>query len=224
MYSMSKIFTVVSALQLIEQNKLHLEDKVEKFFPCFKETYFKKKGKIYKNPTAITVKPLLTMTSGFNYEIQTNSIKQVKLEKGENGELKDFIPAFTKEPLAFETGKSFEYGLSHDVLVGVVEIVSEMPFDEYVKKNLFIPLEMYTATFANDFENAYPKYVCNPDLRVVPMAKDNSLVFTPKYISGGAGLVCTVREHAKLVKALTKYGIAENGNRILKKETIEKND
>jgi len=221
MYSMSKIFTVVSALQLIEQGKLCLSDKVEKFFPCFEKTYYKNGKKIVPNPTPITIKHLLTMTSGLSYEIHTPFIKEVKEKMGESGKMKDFIPAFIKSPLLFEPGKDFKYSLSHDVLAGVVEVVAGKSFDEYVEENIFKPLEMQSATFKNYQGEIFEKYVCRKDLTVVPTSLDNELLLSNNYISGGAGLVSSIKDYSKLVKALTNNGVAENGAVILKKETID---
>ncbi len=220
MYSMSKIFTVVSIMQLIEQGKLSLKDKVEKFFPCFKTTTYKKGDKVLKSNKKITVKHLLTMTSGLTYDVDNPHLKAVQSEMGDKGTIKDFVPSFIKGPLCFKAGKSFEYGLSHDVLAGIVEIVSGLTFDEYVEKNIFKPLGMESATFKNDFTNVYPKYECREDLSVVKTSLDNVLIFSKNYVSGGAGLICDVLDYAKMVKALTNYGIAENGHKILEKETV----
>lgn len=221
MYSMSKIFTVVCIMQMIERGILKLDDKVEKFFPCFKKTFYKKDGKVLENPTSITIKHLLTMTSGLNYNTDTESIKRVQREKGDNALLKDFIPAFLSEPLAFETGKSYEYGLSHDVLAGVVEIVSGMNFADYVEKNIFLPLGMKNASFRNVTDGVYLKNICNEDLTISVGTTENELLLSKKYISGGAGLVCSIDEYLKMVLALTNNGVAENGYVLLKKETID---
>lgn len=221
MYSMSKIFTVVSIMQLIEQGKLSLKDKVERFFPCFKKTTYLKGEKIKKNRTKTTIKHLLMMTSGLTYDTDTPRIKALRESAYETATLKDFIPAFVGSPLAFKSGTSYTYGLSHDVLAGIVEIVSGMSFDEYVRKNIFDKLETQSATFKNDFTNVYEKYECKDDLSVVPTTLENALLFSKNYISGGAGLISNVEDYSKLVKALTNGGVAENGQRILSKESID---
>lgn len=220
MFSMSKIFTVVSVMQLIEKGKLSLKDKVNKFFPCFNETYYLKDGKVLKNKKIITIKNLLQMTSGLTYNVDDPNIKEVYNQKGDTATLKDFIPSFIKTPLCFKVGTSFEYGLSHDVLAGVVEVVTGLTFDEYVEKNIFKPLGMDSATFKNDFEGVYPKYECREDLSVALAPIDNVLIFSKNYISGGAGLICSVMDYAKIVKALTNGGVAENGYRILEEKTV----
>ncbi len=222
MYSMSKIFTVVSIMQLIEKGKLSLEDQVEKFFPCFLETYYKKEGKTVRNTTPITVRHLLTMTSGLSYDVNTPHIKKVQREKGKGAKLKDFIPAFAKQELSFEPGTSYEYGLSHDVLAGITEAVSGMSFDEYVEEKIFKPLDIQGATFRNEKDGLYEKFECKEDLSVVPAPETNDLLLSEAYISGGAGLICSVEEYAKLVKTLSNNGIAENGFQLLRSETIDR--
>ena len=221
MYSMSKIFTVVSIMQLIEQGKITLDDKIEKFFPCFSETYYMRDGKIEKNTVPITIKHLLMMTSGMSYDVTTTHIKKVQKEKGDRAKLQDFIPAFAKQELLFEPGTSFEYGLSHDVLAGITEVISGLSFDVYVDEKIFKPLDIQDATFRNEKDNLYQKFVCKEDLSVVPASFSNELLLSEEYISGGAGLICSIEEFAKIVKTFSNNGMAENGFRLLKSETID---
>lgn len=222
MYSMSKIFTVVSIMQLIEQGKISLDDKVEKFFPCFSDTYYKHNDKLVKNTVPITIKHLLMMTSGLSYDLTSPHIKEVQRKKGKSAKLIDFIPAFAKQELLFEPGTSFEYGLSHDVLAGITEVVSGLSFDKYVDEKIFKPLDINEATFRNEKDNLYQKFECNEDLSVTLASNENDFLLSADYISGGAGLICSIKEFAKIVKAFSNNGVAENGFRLLQPETIDK--
>ena len=221
MYSMSKICTVVCTLRLIEKGLLNLDDKVEKFYPCFKDTFYIKDGKKVKNQTPITVWHLLTMTSGLDYDIFKPEIKAVQEKLGDEATVHDFIPAFIKAPLMFEPGTDFEYGVSHDVLLGIIEKVVNKPFCEHIKEELFIPLEMHTATFENNVDNVYPKYVCTVDKKIEKTDSSNIFILSKNYICGGAGLKCSLEDHAKLINALTNDGLSKNGYRVLEKATVD---
>jgi CubicO group peptidase (beta-lactamase class C family) len=220
MYSMSKIFTVVCALRLIERGLLRLEDKVGDFYPDFNRAFYLKDGEPRRTETDVTVWHLLTMTSGLTYELETPEIIAVREALGDAATVHDFIPAFAKAPLAFEPGTDFEYGLSHDVLLGIVEKVSGVPFCEQVKNEIFDPLGMSSASFTPDTVGVYKKFECLEDGRVVDADSSNVFLLSKGYISGGAGLKCTVSDYSKLVIALTNGGIAPNGYRVLEESTL----
>lgn len=128
MASVSKQFTATAILLLVDQGKLSLNDTLDKFFPGFPE-YGKK----------ITVKQLLTHTSGLpDYE--------ELIPKGTTLQLGDLdvvqILLDTKEP-QFEPGSQWRYSNSAFVLLGmIVEIAAEQPFHQFMKNEVFRPLEM----------------------------------------------------------------------------------
>ena len=91
------------------------------------------------------------------------------------------------------------YGLSHDIVAAVCEIVSGMRFPGFVKARTFDPLGMKHSTF---------------------LLPENEL-FGDEYESGGAGLVSTASDCSLLAEALACGGEGRNGVRILKKETVD---
>ena len=222
MYSMSKAVTVVAAMMLIEQGRLSLTDPIEKYFPEMAHTTYQCDGKVQTNPNRMTVWHLLTMTSGMSYDVKTKQIRDVTLRKGRTAVLQDYVPAFAATPLDFPTGEAFQYSLSHDLLAAVVEQVAGMPFDVFVKTAIFEPLEMDTSTFRNVQEGLYPMYLCEEDQTVHSTDNRNSLLLSENYISGGAGMVTTLGDYAKLIKALTNGGTAENGYVLLQEESVRK--
>lgn len=72
--------------------------------------------------------------------------------------LKDFIPTFVQSPLSFEPGEKFRYGLCYDVLAGVIEAAAEKKFSEFVKENIFQPLEMDDSYFDNRIASCSEMY------------------------------------------------------------------
>lgn len=221
MYSMSKIVTVVATMLLVEQGRLSLTDPVDQFFPEIANTTYLKDGVVYPNPNRMTIWHLLTMTSGMSYDVKTPQIREVTERKGRTAVLQDYVPAFAATPLDFPTGESFQYSLSHDLLAAVVEKVAGMPFDIFVRKAIFEPLEMTSSTFRNVQEGLYPMYLCEMDQTVHPTDNRNSLLLSDAYISGGAGMNTRLGDYSKLIKALANGGRAENGYVLLREETVK---
>lgn len=221
MYSMSKAVTVTAAMMLVEQGRLILSDPVEKYYPEFAATSFLCDGVVQPNPNRMTVWNLLTMTSGLSYDVATEEILAVTREKGQEAVLQDYVRAFAKTPLSFPTGEAFQYSLSHDLLAAVVEKVSGMCFADFVKQYIFDPLDMESSTFYNVEDGVFPMLVCDDDGNVKPAPVHNDLLLSDSYISGGAGMNTKLDDYAKLVKALANGGVAENGCRILREETVK---
>ena len=220
LFSMSKGITVTAVLRLIEEGKLSFDTKVCELFPEFEKTYYMQNGKLLENSEAITVKHLITMSSGLSYDVTDPAILSVTEKKGQSALLKDYVPAFAKMPLSFPVGKSFQYGLSHDLLAAIVEKVTGVPFDEYVRDALFIPLGMKDSTFTNTECGIFEKLVCNEDKSITSAPVHNDLLFSEKYVSGGAGMISTVQDYSIFVSALANGGVAKNGYRILSSDTV----
>lgn len=218
LYSATKVITVTAVLQLLEQGKIHLEDPLANYIPEYARMNVKTEREIEKCKTPILLKHLFTMTSGLDYNLNSDSIQRQKAKNPESSTL-EMVKAFAGEPLNFEPGTHFLYGLSHDVLAAVVEIVSGMSFGEYLKKNIFDVCGMKNTTFRIDDEIrsrmcsqfAYDEQEDTAKL----LEKQNPFVLTSAYESGGAGLISCVEDYGKFVTELA------NGNRLLKKETID---
>lgn len=221
MYSMSKAVTVVAAMGLVEQGRLALTDPLDLHFPEFSYTTYLKDDKVLPNPNTVTIWNLLTMTSGMSYDVKAEKILEVTQEKGSGAVLQDYVPAFAQTPLSFPSGTDFQYSLSHDLLAAVVEKVTGMNFADYVKRTIFDPLGMVSSTFYNVEAGVYRMFSCGLDQVVRPASVRNDLLLSDSYISGGAGMVTTLTDYAKLIKALANGGIGENGHRILLEETIK---
>lgn len=240
-YSCSKVATVVAALQLIEAGKMSLDDPLYKFLPEYKNMTIRTgKGPIHCTKD-ITIWNLFTMTAGFSY---TRSApwyqKALELTNGKMDTLSVF-KCHAEEPLYFEPSSNWSYSLCHDVLAGVIEVVSGMKFSEYVIKNVFLPLGMTKTVFKMNDQiknNMAQQYVYDVDEEDIvklqtggnPLEQNgvvrnfglgNTLVFGDDYESGGAGVITTVNDYAKLAMALANYGVGMTGERILKKETVE---
>ncbi len=221
MYSASKVITAVSAMQLVEKGKISLDDPVGNYIPEFKKLYaWESRVPIEKT---LTIRHLLTMTGGFNYNLEKENIKEII--KNKNASTIDVVKAIGKDYVENFPGDMFCYGLGLDILGAVIEVVSGMKFAEYVEKNIFEPLDMKNSTFRYNEslnERILPQYWYDDKEKAFKLAhQNNNFIFTDNYESGGAGLIGNINDYIKFVKALANYGVAENGYKLLSKESID---
>lgn len=238
-YSTSKVCTVTAALQLYEKGFFLLDTPLYDFIPEFKEMYVKENGELRRAEKPITMRNLFTMTSGLTYNTNTQAFEKARELTDGRMDTVQVIKCLASDPLAFEPGERWNYSLSHDVLAAVVEVISGMKFRDYVQKNIFDPLEMKESFFHNDnlFDRMAEQYRYNSsenfdiveaqknglgaDGRIENAGKGNFLVFGEEYDSGGAGIVTTVGDYAKLTQALALKGKGANGEHILSAGTVE---
>lgn len=128
--SLTKQFTAVCILKLAEEGKLTLNDELTKFIPDYP-----------LNGKKITIANLLTHTSGIkNYTGLPAFNEKLKRQDLSPQEL---IDLFKDQPLDFEPGSNNQYSNSGYILLGyIIEKISGKTFGEYVRENIFVPLEM----------------------------------------------------------------------------------
>lgn len=132
--SLTKGFTAVAIMQLIEHNKLNLDDKLIKFIPD------------YPRGDEITLKHLLTCTSGISNHTEFDDFD--KERRVYHFSISQVIETFKNKPLNFNPGERFEYSNSNYILLGfIIEQVSKMSYEEYVRQNIFKPLKMENSGF-----------------------------------------------------------------------------
>lgn len=244
MYSCSKIATVTAAMQLLERGKILLTDPLYDYIPEYKEMYVKNKnGEIVPAKKPITIQNLFNMTAGLSYDTNTEAFK--KANSLTNGKMNTdtVVRCLSAETLLFEPGDMFNYSLCHDVLGGLVEVVSGKKFREYVLENIFKPLDMKQSSYhlTPEIKKCMAKqyrFVENQNSESFDMVKaqqsgnarkgtfieegyGNSLIFGDEYDSGGAGIISTVQDYVKLASALANYGMGLNGERILSPSSVD---
>ncbi len=237
-FSCSKLVTVVAALQLYERGYYLLDDPLSEYIPEFRRMYVKDKDVTpAKNP--ITLRHLFTMTSGINYDTSSPAIQEAqKLTNGKMDTL-TVVKCIASEPLSFEPGTNWLYGLNHDILAAVVEIVSNKRFCDYVKENIFEPLEMNNSYYHNeeveDRVAQLYRYKNNTDTdlvtlqsqkynntgHIINVGKKVDLVLGPEYDSGGAGITSSISDYSKFASSLANGGVGQNGERIISSSTID---
>lgn len=236
LYSMTKPYTSVAAMMLVEEGKLRLTDPVSKYLPPLAGLEVSvasadpSTGAVkYTNVAAdreITIQDLLRHTSGLVYGGFTANAKVKELYAKEGVDWKDVTPAeqverLAKVPLAHQPGSTFEYGLSTDVLGRVVEAISGIPLGQFLQERIFAPLAMTDSSFIVPKEKlgrlAQP-FATDPATKTPINLLD--VTVAQKNDAGGAGSVGTAADYARFVQMLVNGGQLD-GVRLLSPTTVK---
>lgn len=206
-YSNTKVITCVAALQLYEQGKFLLEDKLERFYPEFTHMKVKSPEGIRDAKTSITIRDLFCMTAGIDFgQSHVESIKAFYAETNGKCPLSEMPRYLTRMPLEFDPGTEFYYGLCHDVLGALISRISGMTFSEYLQKNIFDPLDMKNTSFYGD-KLGWDRIACQyryhgPDKPLTNEGNRNTSVPEIMQESGGGGLITSVNDYMKFQEGL----------------------
>jgi CubicO group peptidase (beta-lactamase class C family) len=238
-FSMTKPFTSVAAMALVEEGKVQLRDPISKWMPEFKTMQVltevrDERGHTSRVPVPakreITVHDLLRHTSGFTYA-STAPFPELKeaYDKAEvEGRETDISPEeFTRRlaaiPLAYEPGTRWEYSVSTDVLGVLVEKVTGKRLDHYLAELVFKPLKMKDTSFQASPEQL-PRLADALDSDPLKVAswKSARVEEDPgkRYRLGGAGAVFTSEDYFRFAQMMLNKGQLD-GVRILSSQTVE---
>ena len=230
LYSTSKLITCTAALQLFEKGKFLMTDPLWEYLPEYKEMYIQKVfenglTELIKAEKSIKVQDLFTMTAGLTYNTNSLPIKTVKDKTENKCPTREIVKAIAKDPLMFEPGTHWNYSLCHDVLGGLVEVISGMKFSEYLDENIFEPLEMKDTGFYLTEEKRQRmamQYMFDDEANTTAeVLLTNVYKLGSEYESGGAGLISSVDDYIRFANALCNKGKTQNGEQILSKRTID---
>ena len=223
--SMTKAITSACIFQLIDKNLLNLDTQLKEYFPEIADRKviegFDENGEaILKDVTNdITIGHLITHTSGFAYEIWNANIAKL-VEKGDLVSAFSTSDEFLKAPLIFEPGTSWEYGIGIDWLGVLIEKISECSLQDYMKKNIFEPLEMDDTSYDLSEEehhrvvNVYGRN--GSDYQEMPFSIPKQSAF----YSGGGNLISSLDNYSKFLKVFLNSG-KSNGAEILSSSSTE---
>ena len=218
MYSCSKVVTAVATMMCVERGIISLDDKVSKYIPEFENAYTLVDGQKVKTKP-VTIKHLITMSSGLDYNFNSPYVKQ-KFLQNPFATAREIANEIIKMPLNFQPGDKFMYGLSHDVLGGVIEVATGSRYSDFVSNEIFKPLNMKRSTFKfleGDFEDLYHAV----DGVIEPYPYEQEKWANHKtYDGGGGGLKSTVEDYSLFLETLASGGISSNGYQLIKPETI----
>ena len=244
--SQTKAITSVAVMLLYEEGKFLLDDPISKYIPEFTKQQvldkFNEADSSYTTvpaKTEVTIRQLLTHTSGIAYAqigsreanaifAKTTITAGIGVAKGKI--LADDMKKLGKMPLMHQPGEKFTYGLNTDVLGYLVEIISGMPLDKFLRTRIFEPLGMKDTWFylPTDKQNRLVNLFEEIDGKLVkakPVTEQNGvfLIDYPKtegtYFSGGAGLSSTALDYAIFLQMLLNGG-EYNGKRLLSRHSV----
>ena len=229
--SMTKPITAAAVLRLADGGKLDPDWPAARFYPELNRMRVAevRDGKIVSTRPArgvIRVSDLLSHTSG----VGCSPVAEALADDNSALPLKEAVRRILSHPLSFDprTAQAYSGTDAFDLAAGIVAMVSEMPFEEYLKREIFDPLGMVDTTF-------------DPDpgqwARMVPMHKRTAAgesavsettpgrvfeTFAPERTSAGAGLAVTADDYLRFAEMLRAGGVSADGARILSEAAVRR--
>ncbi|WP_242855581.1 serine hydrolase domain-containing protein [Ruminiclostridium josui] len=225
LFSATKLITCTAVIQLIEKGKISLDAPVADYLPEYKHLNVKCGSEVVPAKNTLTIRHLLSMQSGLNYNLQAPSILKVLKDTNNEATTREIIRELAKEPLEFEPGTHFLYSLSHDVLGAVIEEAAGQKFGEYLDEHILKPIGMKNTGFeltADREANMSEQFEFDMDtMTSKPISLENCYKLSNKYESGGAGLISTADDYILFLDAMCNDGVSANGYRVLTRESID---
>lgn len=223
-FSMSKPITAVAAMMLYEEGKFALNDPVEKFVPELADLDVLVDGELVPAERTMTMRHLLTHTTGLSYGFNPQDPVDQKYREVQplgGKDLDEFAERLGTLPLAFEPGERWHYSVAVDVTGLVVQRLSGLSFDVFLKERLFDPLGMEDTFFnvpADKLDRLLPNHAWNRE-------EERLVQFDAPYeetqmFSGGGGLVSSTMDYLRFSEMVRRGGEL-NGVRILSPKTVE---
>ena len=232
--SQTKGFCGVTIAKLVEEGKITLDDPVSKYLPEFAELWVLEGEKdgvktLRKAKNVLTVRMVLNHTGGFPFEISAkrNDIRGGGWSGG--APIRQVAAIAAASPIMFEPGTSEMYSNTGiDIGAAIVEVVTGMRWEQYLKQEVLDPLGMKSTWFwptEKQIKNKIElyQYMENEPAQWVEEMAWQQRPYNDSHVfaSAGAGLWTTAADQLKFYKMLMNLGVGENGVRILKEETVK---
>ena len=245
--SMTKAITSVGAMILYERGLFQLNDPVSKYIPEF--TNMRVVSDLDANGDVSTTVPateqikiidLFTHSSGISYPFASNSVQKSYVDAGvidgmtsRDITLADQMKLLATQPLLFEPGSGYVYGLGLDLLGYLIEVVSGKPLDQFFTEEIFTPLNMQDSYFylpnskSDRLVTLYAE-VGEEGLTVSRGHESNIILDNPRYpageihsyFSGGAGVSSTAFDYSRFIQMLLNNGELD-GSGILSRKSVD---
>ncbi len=238
MYSQTKPVACAALLMLFEEGKFLLEDPVSRYIPAFGKT------KVYAGMNLggmrltdperpMTIRHLFTHTAGLSYGFDPEKVvdrlyaeaKMIDLVGYGQMPLPEIVNRLAEIPLVNHPGAIYNYSMAHDVVGYLVSLLSDMPFDEFLRQRIFTPLGMDDTDFWVAPEKAarFATLYTNGEngKTVLADAPESSVLTRPPVAAlGGMGLVSTQRDYLRFGRMLLNGGELD-GARLLSHRTVD---
>jgi CubicO group peptidase (beta-lactamase class C family) len=245
--SMTKAITSVGAMILYERGLFQLNDPVSKYIPEFADmqvvSEMDANGDVSATvPAAAQIKiiDLFTHSSGISYPFASNNVQKSYVDAGvidgmtsRDITLADQMKLLATQPLLFEPGSGYVYGLGLDLLGYLIEVVSGKPLDQFFTEEIFTPLNMQDSYFylpnskSDRLATLYAE-VGEEGLTVSRGHESNIILDNPRYpageihsyFSGGAGVSSTAFDYSRFIQMLLNNGELD-GSGILSRKSVD---
>ena len=213
-YSMTKPITSIAVMMLYEEGHFQLGTPVSELIPAFKDMQVYTEGgeNIVDAEREMTIKHLLTHTSGLIYGGDGDHPINQRYRDANyyGGDLANMAQELGNIPLLHHPGDAWNYGMSTDVLGYIVEVVSGMPFEEFLKTQILDPLRMTDTAFSVPDEKAdrYPTLYEPAEDGGIQVIENAPVSSGPRsfFHSGGAGLQSTAADYLRFCQMLLNDG------------------
>ena len=215
------------------RREIQLEDRVSLYLPEFKDLQVgvEKVNAATGNPELsleparrqMTIQDLLRHTSGLTYGFLGKSLVKQAYNEAKlfdpTQTLAEFVSKLSKLPLAYQPGTTWDYGMSTDVLGRIVEVVSGVPFDQFIADRIVKPLRLSDTGFyvAEDKAGRVAQPQVDPATGKPPPMAD--VTKRPNWMSGGGGMVSTASDYVRFSQMLLNGGELD-GVRLLSPRTV----
>lgn len=244
-YSMTKPITSTALMTLYEEGRFQLDDPISKYLPEFANL------RVLRNPDGPldetvalerppTIHDIMRHTAGFTHGLMGDKFDEQYTKAnllGVDVTLDEMMKGLAKIPLRYQPGTKFDYSVGPDVQARLVEVLSGMPFDEYLQKHIFDPLGMKDTGFwlgpdkADRLATVYwmKNGTLTPldeahghpdgDVPILQPWSVNSYTVNHKRKGGSYGLVATAEDYWRFAQMILNGGEL-NGVRILSPQTV----
>ena len=242
--SQTKALTSAAVMMLVEEGTIALGDPVSRFIPAFAHTTVASRADSGRTAVparrAITIKDLLTHTSGISYGTDAFVASQYGAKAlgpaagwgwytaDKSEPVCETMERLATLPFVAQPGEAWVYGYNTDVLGCVVERASGVPLDEFIRSRITAPLGMRDTHFFLPLDKrarlatVYASDSTNHLGRapVGPRGQGDYVDGPRRSFSGGAGLLSTARDYARFLEMMLERG-ALDGTRLLSPKTVD---
>lgn len=224
--SQSKPITATALMMLVDEGKVALDDPVAKYLPEFHDLWLAaesdKDHVLLKRPNhAITVREILSHTSGLPF---ASAMEKPTLD---GLPLATAVKSYAMTPLVFEPGTKYQYSNAGINTAGrIIEVVSGMPYEEFLQTRLFTPLGMKDTTFTPNagqiarLAKSYKPTSSNDGLKELTIGQLTYPLDKPgRYPMPAGGLFSTAEDVGKFCRMVLNGGTLD-GKRYLSEKAV----
>ena len=237
-YSMSKPITSVALMMLWEEGRFQLTDPIHRFIPSWRGQEVWERGEGDKMVTRrpanpATMQHILSHTAGLTYggllpgleSPVDQAYQDLGIARGGGETLLEFADKLGRVPLLYDPGHKWCYSLATDVCGALVEIISDQPFESFLRERIFDPLGMTDTGFRvtdEKLDRFAACYMRSMDKQVLLEDDPHTSHYRHErnFFSGGGGLVGTTADYMAFCEMLRQGG-QFNGYQLLGRRTLE---